>query len=294
VTVFGIPPLWLAIAAMIAISLAFVLPGLVCRRPAGRHATRSELNVGIHRDRIEELERERASGAIGASDYERARTEVERALLDEARDEAPMRDVGSRRTAAALALLVPVAAIALYLALGNPSAVFDADVPSDASGLAEDTDVRARLVAHLASEPRDARAWITLARIDMSADRFDTAAASYAKALAASPNVARDPDIWCEYADALGMAQGGKLAGKPAEMIQHAIALDATNARALEMAGSLEYERGDFRAASRYWKQLLARFAPDSPPHRELASAIARAERLAATSLSPPTPKGGG
>jgi cytochrome c-type biogenesis protein CcmH len=85
------------------------------------------------------------------------------------------------------------------------------------------------------------------------------------------------------------MAQGGSLAGKPTELIGRALSIDGGNARALEMAGSAAWERRNFRMASAYWKDLLARMPPGTPAHAELATAIERAERRAALSL-PPAP----
>jgi len=46
------------------------------------------------------------------------------------------------------------------------------------------------------------------------------------------------------------------------------------------MAGSAAYEQQDFAAAAQYWQQLLAQLPAPSVRHRELAAAIARAERL--------------
>jgi cytochrome c-type biogenesis protein CcmH/NrfG len=46
------------------------------------------------------------------------------------------------------------------------------------------------------------------------------------------------------------------------------------------MAGSAAYEQQDFAAAAQYWQQLLAQLPASSLRHRELAAAIARAERL--------------
>jgi hypothetical protein len=60
--------------------------------------------------------------------------------------------------------------------------------------------------------PRDGRAWALLAMLEFEADRFE-------RAVSTSPKVAADPAVRCEYADALGMAQGGSLAGRPTELI---------------------------------------------------------------------------
>ena len=123
-----------------------------------------------------------------------------------------------------------------------------------------------------------------LARLDLDGDRFADAAAAYAKAIAVSAKVARDATVWCEYADALGMTQGGSLSGKPRELIDHALTLEPTHGKALEMAGSAALEQGDFGAAAAYWRQLLAQLPAASPARRELAAAIARADQLAANS----------
>jgi cytochrome c-type biogenesis protein CcmH len=112
-------------------------------------------------------------------------------------------------------------------------------------------------------------------------DKPAATSAAYRSALDASVKVLPDPMIWCEYADALGMAQGGRLAGRPRELIDRALALDPAHPRALEMAGSAAYEAGDFRGAARYWQQLLARLPAASPEHAQLAAAVARAEQRA-------------
>jgi cytochrome c-type biogenesis protein CcmH len=128
--------------------------------------------------------------------------------------------------------------------------------------------------------PRDGRAWVLDARAQMSANHYRDAARSYEKGLAASPKVAIDPQVWCELADALGMAQGGKLNGRPSELIQKALALNPNHPRALEMAGSAAYEAGDYRIALRYWERLLAQLDPASSAYADLSSAIARTRSL--------------
>jgi cytochrome c-type biogenesis protein CcmH len=136
-----------------------------------------------------------------------------------------------------------------------------------------------RLESHLAQTPRDARGWVLLARLHFAADRFEAAARAYERALEASPKVARDPQVWCELADALGMAQGGRLAGRPRELIDKALALKGSHPRALEMAGSAAVEARDYARALSYWEPLLAQLDPHSREHRELAGAIERVRR---------------
>jgi cytochrome c-type biogenesis protein CcmH/NrfG len=174
------------------------------------------------------------------------------------------------RRATAIVLVAAVAALALVANAmlgdrGEEPLAFDAGSP---------------LQRHVAKHPRDARAMVLLARSEIEADRFAEAAMLYERALAASRKVAADPGVWCEYADALGMAQGGALAGKPLAAIERALAMDGAHPKALEMAGSAAYEQKDYAGAVRHWRRLLAAMPGNAPGRDELSAAIARAERL--------------
>lgn len=192
----------------------------------------------------------------------------------------------------ALLLIIALVAVAAYLwrdADDGIAAELEAVISAaeaSRSGAATEAYAR-RLREHLERQPRDARAWVLYARLQAEADRFGEAGQSYEKALALSSKVARDPLVWCEFADALAMAQGGKLAGRPRELIDRALALDLGNPKALEMAGSAEYEQGRYMQALGFWRPLLAKLDAGSQLHRELAAAIARTERLAATAPAP-------
>lgn len=188
-----------------------------------------------------------------------------------------------RRSIAVVVVTLPLLAGALYAWLGEPAAL--ADAPALDAQAAFDslpgTAVREELLAHLAKNPKDARGYVLLARLEAGHDDFPAAVDAYRRAIAASAKVANDPEILCEYADALGMAQGGTLAGAPLDLVQRALAIAPAHPRALEMAGSAAFEQRDFARALRQWRSLLAQLPADDPQARELASAIARTELLA-------------
>jgi cytochrome c-type biogenesis protein CcmH len=205
---------------------------------------------------------------------------------------APCRPLGGAPAWAGAAVLLAMMTAATVAALRWPVPLVAAPAPaSPAAGPAAAEPAgadRAALVDFLHHNPRNGRGWVLLGLMDLEADRFDEAAAAFEKGIAASRQVAGDPAVWCWWADALGMAQGGSLAGRPTELIERALALRANHPIALEMAGSAAYERRDFERAVGYWRQLLPQIPQGSPPHQQLEAAIARAERLAATSLPPP------
>lgn len=151
-----------------------------------------------------------------------------------------------------------------------------------ALGLAASAGIAAALAFTAAppAEPLDGRGWILEARSRMEADRFPEAAAAYEKGLAASRKVAADPQVWCELADALGMAQGGSLAGRPREMIAKALEINGNHPRALEMAGSAAYEAREYEKVLAYWEPLLAQTTAGTRAHTELSAAIRKARSL--------------
>jgi cytochrome c-type biogenesis protein CcmH len=277
-------PLAVALAAMIVAALAFAVPALWWRRGA-TGVSRSASNLAVHRSRLVELQREHAAGALCDEDFAVALDELRRSALTESADTVTPPTASARWIAVAIVVLLPVAALVLYDRVGDPSAARTA-IAADESAAGVD-DVRERLVAHLASQPRDGRAWVLLARADAERARYAEAARSYEKALAASPKIARDAGVWAELADALGMANGGRLEGRPHEIIQRALELDPAHPQALEMAGSAAYERRDFVAAARYWRQLAMLLGEGTPARAELDRAIERADRLATTALPP-------
>jgi cytochrome c-type biogenesis protein CcmH len=203
-----------------------------------------------------------------------------------------------RRTIAAVALGLPLAAMALYGWLGNVDALsatragLSAELFGDgaAAPALPDAQAYAELERHLQREPGDARALVLKARLDMQAQRFHAAAETYARALAGPSKVALDAAVWVEYAEARGMLQGGRLAGEPQQLIGKALLLDALNAQALDLAGSAAWEQRDFATASRYWKRLLEQLAPGTARHAELSTAIERAEQRARVALPPLRP----
>lgn len=143
------------------------------------------------------------------------------------------------------------------------------------------------LSRHVGRYPRDGRAWALLGYAQFEAERYVESASAFEKAVAVSRKVAADPGVWCDWADALGMAQGGSLRGRPEELVAHALGLDPSHPKALEMSGSVAYERRDFDSAVTHWRLLLAHFEEATPHRHDLVAAIAHAERLAATSLPP-------
>jgi cytochrome c-type biogenesis protein CcmH len=210
-----------------------------------------------------------------------------------ARDASP----AGRRRAWVLSLVLgiglPAASLIFYVLRGDPAAISaDRAALSQAllqGGLPTAGDAVQRLQAelgeHLARQPDDPRALVLKARLDMRSERFSEAAASYSRALQGRSKAINDAGVWTEYAEALAMAQGGKLAGEPVRLLQKALSIDARQPQALDLAGSAAWEVRDFAKAATYWKRLLELIPAGDARHAELTLAIQRAEQRARFAL---------
>jgi cytochrome c-type biogenesis protein CcmH len=198
-----------------------------------------------------------------------------------------LRGGATRRGAAiwVIAAVVPLAAGALYMVFGTPQAVNGSSELGPDLAPTTAADYISRLDAHLKRQPRDARGWVLLARAHAEADRFDAAARAYEQALAVSPDkVAKDPSVLCEYADVLAMQQGRSFSGKPLQLVNRALELNARHPMALEMAGSAAYDEGRYGEAARYWSELLPQLRAGTRRHTELTAAIEQARQKAESS----------
>jgi cytochrome c-type biogenesis protein CcmH len=255
---------FIAAAAVVAVVALAALLRPSRRTPA---ADRQTLNVSVYRDQLRELEADRAAGAIAAPEYERARAELERRLLEDAAQPAPARPApGSRRAIRAVALAAPLAAVAVYLAVGTPSAV----VPQDR----QIEEMVERLATRMKSRPEDVEGWKMLGRSYSVLGRFRDAVEAYAQAAKRSP---RDAQLLADFADAMAMAQGQKLAGEPEKLVLRALEIEPANLKALALAGTAAFERKDYAAAAGLWERMLPGVAPDSEDARTIQSNIAEA-----------------
>jgi len=275
-------------AALTAAALAFVLPPLLRRRTAAPDA-RTAANAAIYREQLEELGAELQRGALTREEFERASREIEHRIVAEhdaagagapeaARHRAP---VGA---ALAVGLVVPLVAALGYWQLGNPVALSaSAQDPAHSVSAEQMEPLVERLSARMQQRPDDAEGWMLLGRSLSVLGRYERAAEAYAKAAKLMPDNA---DLLADYADTLAMARGRRLEGEPFEIVQRALKADPQQLKALALAGSAEFERGNYAAAIDYWERVLKITAPNSEFARLVAESVAEARSLSGEKLA--------
>jgi cytochrome c-type biogenesis protein CcmH len=274
---------WSLALLLIAVTLAFLLPPLVRGRRRGAAAPDADAAaIAVYRDQKRALDADIASGAISAAERDAAVLELSRRLGEEVAAPTQRSHLPRPRAwvvAIALLIVIPLAAVALYARLGSPDATAptvagSAPVPHEMSD-PEMIALVEKLAQRMKSRPDDGEGWALLARSYTALGRFPEAADAYARADALMPD---NPTLLVDYADALAMSQGKRLAGKPAELARRALALDPKQKKGLALAATAAMEVRDFDGALVYWRRLAAEFPPDSDDARDINSIIAEVE----------------
>ena len=294
--------LWLLLALMTAAAVAAVLLPLA-RQP--REAQGGN-DVAVYRDQLDEIERDRANGAIGAAEADAARTEVSRRLIAAAdADAADAADKGTkpvwrRRAAGLIALLIlPLGATSLYLRLGSPElpsqplaerlSRVHAGVPMQGGAGGRDQSVEAltaRVEAYLEQNPNDGRGWEVIAPVYMRGGNFAGALRARANALRLlGPSAEREAD----HAEAMVAAENGVVTAAAKSGFERALKLDNQNVSARFYLALAAEQDGRPAEAVAGWKALLADAPPDAGWTEFVARAIARAsgEPVAAARSAP-------
>ncbi len=212
-----------------------------------------ETNVEALRVERAELERDRKLGLMNDASFDEAMRELEvRVLRESALDHATPRVTATKRSlfaTASFATLLPVAAIGAYFFLGSPHAVIPEVVRPEVAKQESQMDELFRVAEErLKAAPDDAKGWYLLARAKASIGRFDDAMKDYETLMKLTPN---DADAWADYADAAAGMVEGKMAGKPLELVNRALAVDAKQPKALLLRGTHEIQINDLVAAEK-------------------------------------------
>ena len=258
VAVMVLPPLWLGL------------------RAPNAKTNRKEMNLDIFRDQVADLEREKAEGNLSDANFEQAKAEVQRRLLEEVEPESAAETTShgpSRKIAVFLLLLMPIFAVTGYALLGNPRALDPTQTSAPPKMTQEQINgMVAKLAEKMAANPDDLKGWLMLARSYKTMGRFEEAANAYGKA---EKLVNEDPDLLASYAETIAMASNGKgLKGKPMQLVERALKLDPKHPHSLFLAGAAAMEAGENKKGIAYWEALLPQVEPGSEIDQMLRSGI--------------------
>lgn len=273
---------------LVALALLMVVPGLWRGRTVRVQEERDGQNVEFARERLAELEREFSEGVVDETAFEAAKQELERVLLDDLQSEQPTVAESSgarasRNASLTLLLVLPLLTALLYWQLGSPESVrlaANAVPPSDPHTSNEEAmptmeEVVERLATRLANEPENVEGWFTLGRTYMSMRRYGEAVSALEKV---NTLLGEHPTVMLALADALTMRNGGRMQGRPTELVRKALALEPDNTTALWLAGMAAEEEGRYAEAIALWRRLEPALKERPDSLREVRQLISAAE----------------
>jgi cytochrome c-type biogenesis protein CcmH len=241
-------------------------------------------NIAILRNQLRQFELDFKEGRIGQEQLDEARLDVEKRLLQEegaiAADQMDLKAVnqhgGKKWPTIWIASGLPICAIALYLLVGSPLALYLPEAnqgqpqlsQKDIEGMVE------RLAEKLQKDPNNAEGWQMLGRSYAALQKMPEALDAYKKALALNPNSAQ---LMVDYADLLAF-QNKSIRGEPMRLIQKALQIEPNNLKALALAGTAYFELGDFKRAEEYWTKAKNLVPADSEFARGMTENIAAAK----------------
>ena len=239
---------------------------------------RRQANLAVLRGQMLELEVERDEGSLSAADFEQAKNELQRRLLEEVGGDEKVTassQPSARRLAVALMLVLPLLAAGGYFLLGNPKAL---DPLAHSAQVTPDQieQMVAKLAARMQANPEDSAGWAMLAKSYKALGKVDLAVSAYEKIEAM---VFTDPDLLADYADLRAQQAGGRLEGKPLEYVMRALQLDPNHVLALWLAGTAKFASADYAAAVDFWQRAISVLPVDSEDARMLAEGVAEAKK---------------
>ena len=274
---------WVAGALAVLLVLALLFRPFLLKSSTV-NVSRRQLNAAIYRDQLARLDRDRAENTLAEADYEQARSELQRRVIDDtAEADATSTLKAPKKTMLAVGLVLPIAAVALYVLLGSP-ATLQPGGPQPAA-TAQDMDrLTEGLAKKLEKEPDNLQGWAMLARSYKMLGRNMEAEMAFVRAGSFLDN---DAQLLAIYADLAATNANGNFAGKPAQLIEKALKVDPENAMALWLAGTAAFRGNQYESAIRIWERLIQQVDPESEDGRMLQGSI----EAAYTALGKTAPK---
>jgi cytochrome c-type biogenesis protein CcmH len=276
---------WVAAGILLGVVIA-ILSWPLLRRRRSLAASRRGINAAIYRDELAELEKDRQNSALSADDYQVAREELERRVLEDTAESDPVAGApeskASPRTALALLVLLPLLSLPLYFVLGNPAALSPEPVEQAAQGghgngapsMGDLEKMAGILAAKLEKNPDNPEGWIMLARSYKALGRYDDAEKAYGRV---GPSMDTEPALMLEKVELAAYKSDGKIEGRALALLNQVLSKEPDNPQALVLGGTAAFYRADYQGAITYWDRLLKQVAPDSEDAKNLSSGIAEA-----------------
>lgn len=277
------------IVAALFVLLAMGLVALPLWRNTGQLLQSDDVvlrqNVMLYRERVRDLDAERARGAIDDTQYASLAGELARTLLADAAITS-QRQQGELKQGRGLLLgfvvALPIAAVAVYLQLGALNDWRIAQLLEKMSGMPASVaaplraDVAVMIRDQLARHPDNLHYRVLLARYYMGEHKYDDAQLQFRFLAEMLPG---DDEAQAYFAQAIYLAGKREITPEVQAAIDRTLAINPHNSTVLGMVGINAFERGDYHKAIESWQKVVDALPADSQNAQMLRSGIDRAKQ---------------
>jgi cytochrome c-type biogenesis protein CcmH len=259
---------------------------LVVKAPATPASGRSTGALAIYKDQLMELDRDLASGVLGADEAEAQRIEISRRLLAAGR-ESTISTATSYTFPKLTVLAVPALAVALYYVVGSYGLP---DVPRAERLAAAETSndwdaLIARVEQQLDQRPDDAQGWQLLVPNYLNMGRYGDAARAIGNLIRIN---GPDAELYASMGEALVYDNKGLLTQQSVAIFQEALKLNSKHPKALYYNALGLSQEGKAAEAQLAFQSLLTQSPADAPWRKTVEQELAKlAPNAAAPQITP-------
>jgi cytochrome c-type biogenesis protein CcmH len=281
---------WTAAALMTAIVI-FLLVYPLMRRAAPNCQAGTDL--AVYRDQLAELERDRLRGFVEPAEAAALETEIGRRILAAARsaDRPPPTPMAARWMTTAITVALPVSALLVYLAVGQPGLpglpIAERQISPD-SNPAKVLAAVEQAKAKLKPEKSDLNRWVVVGEAYLKLGRPRDAVDALRIAAGVDPD---NPSLSARLAEALVAADGGTLGPEAKHRFQAIPDNSEARPEARYYLALADAQSGHIEAALKGWQALLADSPADAPWIEQTKVRIAHAAQALGLDPAKETPQ---
>jgi len=269
---------------MTLVAVGVVIGPLV--RPTKINSALSGNELEIHKNQLEDIDRDLELRLITSAEADIARVEIHRRILSSYTNQRALKRTSRRKiilVAIIISLCVPTTSLIIYLQIGRPDLAIEPNTSEHMmAGAGQDNKHLARRVSELArsleEDPGQVKVWAQLGEILFRIGHFERAAVAYLQANTLAPSA---PEHMSRAGEALAFAADGTVTPRAEKLFTKALRHNPLDARAQYYIGLANFQRGNFQAALKLWVVLEATLENKTPRRQFIQKRINKlAKRL--------------
>jgi cytochrome c-type biogenesis protein CcmH len=281
---------WVLLLLMLLVAVVILIYPLL-RARASEAIAYKDSNLGLYDDKLAELEADLGEGRIDHEQYQLARQEIDRELLQdiptESRDTSSIHYAKQIKRQPGLAVMIsvflPMVALLVYMKLGMHASTemrhtqqVRAQTPAQApqsqnAGSLE--EMTGKLALRLQQNGGSQEDWAMLGRAYKHLGQYASSVKAFEQAVKMAPNA----QLMIEQSESMALSNNQRFAPDARALVMRALELEPDNLNVLWFAGVAEFQAGNYRKSIEHLSRLSDQAKQDAEVERSLRLYIDKA-----------------